>query len=89
MNVLRWDEARLGSLGKRLYRDKGISGKVKAMVKTNEDLSKEIRELKDELRQMRGIVNMLFTIIVESEEEEDDYMPYPGMSSVDDLQLNN
>jgi hypothetical protein len=59
------------------------------MVKTNEDLSKEIRELKDELRQTREIVNMLFTIIVESEEEEDDYMPYPGMSSADDLRLNN
>lgn len=59
------------------------------MVKTNEDLSKDIRELKDELRQMREIVNMLFTIIVESEEEEDDYMPYPSMSSADDLRLNN
>ncbi len=59
------------------------------MSKSNEDLAKEIRELKDELKQMREIVNMLFSIIVESEEEEDDYIPYPGMNASDNLHLNN
>ena len=59
------------------------------MVKTNEDLAREIVELKDELRQMREIVNMLFTMIVEAEEEDDDYLPYPGSTTSDNLKLNN
>jgi hypothetical protein len=59
------------------------------MVKTNEDLAREIVELKDELRQMREIVNMLFTLIVESEEEDEDYLPYPGSNVSDNLKLNN
>ncbi len=59
------------------------------MVKTNEDLAREIVELKDELRQMREIVNMLFTLIVEAEEEDEDYLPYPGSTASDNLKLNN
>ena len=59
------------------------------MVKTNEDLAREIGELKDELRQMREIVNMLFTLIVEAEEEDEDYLPYPGSATGDNLKLNN
>ncbi|MGD1060752.1 MAG: hypothetical protein ABR879_04775 [Methanomassiliicoccales archaeon] len=59
------------------------------MVKTNEDLAREIVELKDELRQMREIVNMLFTMIVEAEEEDEDYLPYPGSAASDNLKLNN
>ena len=76
--------------GKRIYREGLISkqGGMR-MSKSNEDLAKEIRELKDELKQMREIVNMLFSIIVESEEEEDDYIPYPGTNASDNLHLNN
>jgi hypothetical protein len=59
------------------------------MAKSNEDLSKEIAELKSELRQMREIVNMLFSIIIESEDEDEDYIPYPGLGAADNLRLNN
>jgi len=59
------------------------------MAKTNEDLAREIAELKDELRQMKEIVNMLLTIIVESEEEDEEYVPYPGLGAADNLRLNN
>ncbi|MEM0448807.1 MAG: hypothetical protein QW520_03180 [Methanomassiliicoccales archaeon] len=60
------------------------------MVKSNEDLSKEIAELKSELKQMREIVNMLFNIIIESEEEEEDYLPYPGSGMMtDSFRFNN
>ena len=59
------------------------------MAKSNDDLSKEIAELKSELRQMREIVNMLFNIIIESEEEDEDYIPYPGLGAADNLRLNN
>jgi hypothetical protein len=60
-----------------------------AMAKTNEDLAREIAELKTELRQMKEVVNMLLTIIVESEDEDEDYIPYPGMGGADNLRLNN
>ncbi|MCU0860777.1 MAG: hypothetical protein MUE65_00465 [Methanomassiliicoccales archaeon] len=59
------------------------------MAKSNEDLSREIAELKSELRQMREIVNMLFNIIIESEEEDEDYIPYPGSGLSDNLRFNN
>lgn len=59
------------------------------MAKTNEDLAREIAELKNELKQMKEVVNMLLTIIVESEDEDDDYIPYPGLGSADNLRLNN
>jgi len=58
--------------------------------KSNEDLAREITELKTELKQMKEIVNMLFTLIIESEEEEDEeYMPYPGVTINDNLRTNN
>ena len=59
------------------------------MAKSNEDLSREIAELKNELKQMREIVNMLFSIIIESEEDDEEYAPYPGLGSSDNLRLNN
>ena len=59
------------------------------MAKTNEDLAREVAELKTEIKQMKEIVNMLFTIIVESEEEDEDYVSYPGLANPDDLRLNN
>jgi cell division septum initiation protein DivIVA len=74
---------------KRIYRNEQIGGTGEEMVKTNEDLAREIVELKDELRQMREIVNMLFTMIVEAEEEDEDYLPYPGSAASDNLKLNN
>jgi hypothetical protein len=59
------------------------------MTKTNEDLAREIAELKTELRQMKEVVNMLMTFIVESEDEDEEYIPYPGMGSAENLHLNN
>jgi hypothetical protein len=59
------------------------------MAKSNEDLSREIAELKNELKQMREVVNMLFSIIIESEEEDEDYLPYPGGGVSDNLRMNN
>jgi hypothetical protein len=38
---------------------------------------------------MREIVNMLFSIIIESEEEDEEFTPYPGLASADNLRFNN
>jgi hypothetical protein len=60
------------------------------VAKTNEDLAREIGDLKTELKQMKEIVNMLFTIIVESEDEEDEeYAPSLGLSTPENFRLNN
>jgi hypothetical protein len=60
------------------------------MAKSNEDIAREITELKTELKQMKEIVNMLFTLIIESDEEEDEeYIPYPGVTANDNLRMNN
>ena len=60
------------------------------MAKSNEDIAREITELKTELKQMKDIVNMLFTLIIESDEEEDEeYIPYPGVTGNDSLRMNN
>jgi nucleoid DNA-binding protein len=58
------------------------------MAKTNEDLSREITELRNEVKQMKEIVNMLFTIIVESEEEEEEVI-FPGLGGNEMPRLNN
>ncbi len=58
------------------------------MAKTNEDLSREIAELRNEVKQMKEIVNMLFTIIVESEEEEEEAI-FPGLGGAETPRLNN
>jgi hypothetical protein len=58
------------------------------MAKTNEDLSREITELRNEVKQMKEIVNMLFTIIVESEEDEEEEV-FPGLGGNDMPRLNN
>ncbi len=58
------------------------------MAKTNEDLSREITELRNEVKQMKEIVNMLFTIIVESEDDEEEEV-FPGLSGNDMPRLNN
>lgn len=50
------------------------------MAKTNEDLVREINELRTEMKQMKEILNMLFTIVVESDEGDDDEYGYPGLT---------
>jgi hypothetical protein len=49
------------------------------MTKSNEDLVREINELKNEMKQMREVLNMLFSLVVESDEEEDEDVGYPGI----------
>jgi hypothetical protein len=49
------------------------------MAKTNEDLVREINELRAEMKQMREVLNMLFSLVVESDEGEDDDIGYPGI----------
>ncbi|MBC7108609.1 MAG: hypothetical protein NO474_06000 [Methanomassiliicoccales archaeon] len=60
------------------------------MTKTTEDLVREINELRNELRQMREIVNMLFSIVVESEDDDvEEYLDYPMFGGIDQNRLNN
>jgi hypothetical protein len=73
----------------KVYIAKNGMERGRRMAKSNEDLSREIAELKNELKQMREIVNMLFSIIIESEEDDEEYAPYPGLGSSDNLRLNN
>ncbi|OPY33041.1 MAG: hypothetical protein A4E32_00713 [Methanomassiliicoccales archaeon PtaU1.Bin124] len=42
------------------------------MSKSNEELSREIVALREEVRQMKEIVAALFSMMVESEEDEED-----------------
>ncbi len=50
------------------------------MTKTNDDLIREINELKTEMKQMKEILNMLFTLVVESEDDDEEDFGYPGLS---------
>jgi hypothetical protein len=60
------------------------------MTKTTEDLVREVNDLRNELKQMREIVNMLFNIVVEAEsDEEDDYATSIGLGGVDQPRFNN
>jgi len=60
------------------------------MTKTTEDLVREVNDLRNELKQMREIVNMLFNIVVEAEsDEEDDYATSIGLGVVDQPRFNN
>jgi hypothetical protein len=49
-----------------------------------------VNDLRNELKQMREIVNMLFNIVVEAEsDEEDDYATSIGLGGVDQPRFNN
>jgi len=59
------------------------------MNKSTEDLIREINELKSELKQMKEIISMLFNMVVDSETEEDEeYISYPDVGSVDSPRFN-
>jgi hypothetical protein len=47
------------------------------MTKSNEDLVREINELRNEMKQMREVLNVLFSLVVEADEEEEDEVEYP------------
>jgi len=49
------------------------------MTKTNEDLVREINELKSEMKQMREVLNMLFTLVIESDDGDEEDVGYPGI----------
>jgi cell division septum initiation protein DivIVA len=59
------------------------------MTKSNEDLAREIKELRDEIKQMKEIVGTLLSMIVESEgdEDEEEYGVLPG--GLDIPRINN
>ncbi|QLH74633.1 MAG: hypothetical protein HPY73_03650 [Methanomassiliicoccales archaeon] len=48
------------------------------MDKDHEDLVKEIRELREEIRQMKEIVGVLFSMITEAEDEEEGIGLFPN-----------
>lgn len=58
------------------------------MTKNNEDLIREINELKNEMKQMREALTMLFSMVVESEDGEEEEINYPGFIQ-DVPRLNN
>lgn len=55
--------------------------------KTNEDLAREINELREELRQMREIVGVLLTMVIDEDSEEGDITLFPNNLEVP--RLNN
>ncbi len=58
------------------------------MTKNNDDLIREINELKNEMKQMREALTMLFSMVVESEDGEEEEINYPGFIQ-DVPRLNN
>ncbi len=61
------------------------------MAKSNEDLAREIKELKEEVNQMKEIMTLILNMVVEQEEDEDDesFATYPGMATTNDFKDNN
>jgi hypothetical protein len=57
------------------------------MNKTNEDLAREISELREELRQMREVVGVLLTMVIDEESGDDDITLFPNNLEVP--RLNN
>ena len=56
--------------------------------KSNEELSQEIKQLREELRQMREIVSAIIGLMVEAEEdEEEEYFGFSG--KIDTPRMNN
>lgn len=49
------------------------------MAKTNEDLVREINELRNEMKQMREVLNVLFSLVVEPDEGDEEDIDYPGI----------
>jgi len=50
------------------------------MTKSNDDLVKEINELKTEMQQMKELLSMLFTIVVEQEEDDCEDYGFPMLN---------
>jgi len=46
-----------------------------AMGSDNTELIEEIKRLREELNQMREIVNMLLSVVMDEQEEEEEYGP--------------
>jgi hypothetical protein len=61
------------------------------MAKSNEDLAREIKELKEEVQQMKEIMTLILNMVVEQEEDDDDedFATYPGMATTNDFKDNN
>ena len=61
------------------------------MAKSNEDLAREIKELKEEVYQMKEIMSLLLNMVVEQEQEAEDeeFSSFPGMSTAGDFKFNN
>ena len=58
--------------------------------KTTEDLVREVNELRTELRQMKELLSVLFTIVVEQDgDEEEEYPGYPGLIGAEQPRFNN
>lgn len=57
------------------------------MDKTNDELAKEIKELREELRQIREIVGVLYGLMIESDEGEEEFPFALGTAEVP--RLNN
>lgn len=58
------------------------------MKKTTEELVQEVDELRNELKQMKEIVGMLFNMVVDSEDDDDDIPDRIKVSSIDSPRFN-
>jgi len=50
------------------------------MAKSTDDLVREINELRTEMKQMKELLNMLFSMVVEADDDEEDDYSYPGLT---------
>ncbi len=58
------------------------------MKKTTEELVQEVDELRNELKQMKEIVGMLFNMVVDSEEDDDDIPDRIKVNTIDSPRFN-
>lgn len=54
---------------------------------TNEKLEEQLKSLRSEILQMKEVINVLVNMVVDSDEEEDDYSPF-GYNAVDISRFN-
>ncbi|NLK25933.1 MAG: hypothetical protein GX307_05080 [Euryarchaeota archaeon] len=50
------------------------------MAKSNDDLVREINELRTEMKQMKDLLNVLFSLVIETDEGDEEEYAFPVFS---------
>ncbi len=59
------------------------------MAKSNDDLVREINELRTEMKQMKDLLNVLFSLVIETDEGDEEEYAFPPVFSQELPKFNN